>query len=115
MTNTDKLSSLIAKCKAGMYIEVNDHRTLYLSAQQWLDEIMHSDCPPEIDDPTRIRMIQTDTIVSITFYPKTPVSFYKAWGSNIDEAVDNALGYFSTNSAKECSIHSRHLGRLGWR
>jgi len=91
MTTTDKLKLLLATCKAGVSIEVNNHRNVYDTAKQALADAAEHDCPPEIEDEVRQRMIDTNTIVTIHFYPTTPIGFYEVRHYDIDAALDEAL------------------------
>lgn len=87
----EKLQLLLATCKAGVSIEVNDHRNVYESAAQCLANVDKRDCPPEIEPDVRARMIETNTVVTIHFYPQTPVGFYEVWHYDLDAALDEAL------------------------
>ena len=49
------------------------------------------DYKPEIDAAVRAKMIETDTIVEIQFYPVTPIGSHVVWHYDIDTALDESL------------------------
>jgi len=91
---TDKLKDLLARCKCGVFVTVNQHRDYYETAKKTLDEAQGHECPPEIEDDVRRVMIETDTIIRIQFYPRTPSSSYEIWHHDLDAALDEALDVF---------------------
>ena len=91
---TDKLKDLLARCKCGVFLTVNQHRDYYETAENTLDEAQGHECPPEIEDDVRRVMIETDTIIRIQFYPRTPSSSYEIWHHDLDAALDEALACF---------------------
>ena len=87
----DKLKQLLARCKCGVFLTVNEHRDYYRSVAYTLDQIACRECPPEIEDGVRAKMIETDTIVELQFYPDTPVGSYSIYHHDLDAALDEAL------------------------
>lgn len=94
----DKLKELMARCKCGVYLTVNEHRDYYQTAAQALDEAGGFECPPQIEQEVKARMIDTDTIVRLQFYPDTPVGFYSIWHYDLDSALDAALACLTPNA-----------------
>lgn len=90
----DKLKELLKRCAAGVHINVNDHRNVYQSAADWLEERKGFECPPEIDDDVRAKIIETDTIIDIVFYPDTPIGSYNIVHYDLDAALDECLACF---------------------
>jgi hypothetical protein len=88
----DKLKYLLSHCKCGIFITVNEHRDIYQSVQDALEEIDARD--PEISDDVRKKMIETDTIINIHFYPLTPIGFYDIYHYDLEMALDDALSCF---------------------
>ena len=88
----DKLKTLLARCKCGLFLTVNEHRDSYDSAEETLDDARGYECPPNISDDVRAVMIETDTIIRLQFYPDTPISSYEVWHHDLDAALDAALG-----------------------
>lgn len=89
----DKLKTLMAACKCGVYLEVNPQRSVYDTAEQWFanhEAILGplDDLPPE----TRAEMIRLDTVIDLHFYPDTPVGFFRVLHFDLDAALDEALG-----------------------
>lgn len=86
----DKLKLLLNRCKCGVHITVNDHRDVYQTAKQVIEDLESMD--HTVDDETvRAKMIEMDTIVDLHFYPDTPVGFYKVLHYDLDMALDIAL------------------------
>lgn len=91
LSTTDKLKRLLARCKHSVSIEVNDHRDMYQSAENALDDLACLECPPRITDEVRAQIIATDTIVDIHVYPDTAIGSYHIVHHDIDAALDIAL------------------------
>lgn len=88
----DKLKQLLARCKCGVFLTVNEHRDYYQSATERLDELACMECPPEYTDEVRAKMIETNTIIELQFYPDTPIGSYTVLHYDLDSALDEALG-----------------------
>jgi hypothetical protein len=91
----DKLKELLARCKCGVYVQVNVHRDVYETAEQWWetqdicgDSLKFT--PPEV----RAEMIRLNTVVDVQFYPDTPVGFYRVAHHDLDAALGAALACF---------------------
>lgn len=91
----DKLKELLSLCKCGVFLTVNEHRDYYFTAEEALDEAKGRECPPEIDTAVRAQMIALNTIVTIQFYPDTPIGSYEIWHHDLDAALDQCLGCFA--------------------
>jgi hypothetical protein len=89
MSELDKLKRLLARCKAGVTLEVNDHRSVYESAEETLDTF--ADLGFKVDEGIRRKIIETDTLIDLHFYPDTPVGFHKIIHYDLDAALDMAL------------------------
>ena len=87
----DKLQKLLSLCKCGVILTINDHRNIYQSAATYLDDLDDLAC---IDSEIRAKIIETDTIIDLHFYPDTPVGFYKIIHYDLDAALDEALSVF---------------------
>ena len=88
----DKLKELLARCKCGVYVQVNVHRDEYQTAAQWWDgQDISGDSLKDTAPEVRAEMIRLDTVVDVQFYPDTPVSFYRIVHFDIDAALDAAL------------------------
>ena len=93
---TDKLKTLMDRCRCGVHLTINEHRNYYETAKQTLEELDTMECPPEIDPDVRRVMIETDTIVSLYFYPDTPVGSYAVYHYDVDAALALALACLKT-------------------
>lgn len=87
--STDKLKLLLSRCKCGVHLTVNDHRDVYETVEQWLEN-MH-DFAEDLEPDVREQMIANDTIIDLHFYPNTPVGFYKVLHHDLDAALEEAL------------------------
>lgn len=86
------LKKLMEKCKCGVFLVVNEHRDYYQSAQERLDNhYMRLECPPEIPEDVKKKMIELDTIIELQFYPDTPIGSYCILHWDLDTALDEAL------------------------
>jgi hypothetical protein len=85
------IEELAKKCKASVYLTVNEHRNYYQTAEAFLKEREGYACPPEIDDDVRQRMIDTDTVINLQFYPSTPIGSYDIYHFDVEEAIKIAL------------------------
>lgn len=92
---TDKIQRLLARCKCGVHLTVNEHRDSYLPAGEFLDDLesLGFAVQPEV----RAGIIETDTIIDLHFYPDTPVGFYKILHYDLDAALDEALAAVPTS------------------
>lgn len=89
-TATDKLQELIKRCKCGVFVSVNAHRDYYEAPDSYIAR--HE----EIVDPALLaRMVATDTVVEVQFYPETPIGSYVIFDVEIDAALDRALACFA--------------------
>ena len=92
----DKLHALLARCKCGVYLTVNEHRDYYQTPEMRLDEYASMEAPPEIDDDVRAGILRTGNIVDLHFYPDTPIGFYHIVHFDLDEALTTALQILET-------------------
>lgn len=88
----DKLKDLISLCKCGVYVTVNEHRDVYMTALQAIEEYEANGGSVATD--VRDGMMEKDTIVTVQFYPDTPIGFYCVWHYDLDAALDEALACF---------------------
>jgi len=81
------LSELVAACKCGVYVEVNTHRDVYESVDDYLGNKDTAGTPEDVLDGMR----SSDSAVRIQFYPDTPIGFYTVHHHSVDAAVSAAL------------------------
>jgi hypothetical protein len=88
----DKFKKLVQHCKCGVYLQVNAHRDVYETAKQHLEHLEIARGEP-LDIPADVRKVMedTDTIVSLQWYPRTPIGFDEVYHHDIDAAMDAAL------------------------
>ena len=88
----EKLEILLKKCKCGVHLTVNNHRDYYETAEQRLEKLKDLECPPDIEDEVRAKMIKTNTVIELQFYPNTPIGSYEIYHYDMDKCLDEALG-----------------------
>jgi hypothetical protein len=90
------LQGLLDRCKCGVFLTVNEHRDLYQTAEYRLNEIRKwdedgiNDIPPAVLE----KMIETDTIIELQFYPDTPIGSYKIYHYDLQLALEEAMSCF---------------------
>lgn len=103
------MEEVIKKCKAGVYLSVNENRDSYQSVGDRIKEINdldfshnghHKNYEPEIDDKLASKLIEADSIYELQFYPLSPIGFYTVYGSSLSEVVEKALEILKDNYNK---------------
>jgi hypothetical protein len=87
----NKINELISRCKASVSITANNHRDYYQSVEDYIKEIEAMQNDLNIPADVLRRMIETNTVIELQFYPNTPVSFYIIYHYSLDIAIDEAL------------------------
>jgi Holliday junction resolvase RusA-like endonuclease len=85
------MKEILSKCKCGVFFTANEHRDYYESAEEWLVNQMPDQ--PDIDEIGKDvwdKMIETDTVYSLQFYPDTPIGSYKIYHYDYDELLKKA-------------------------
>lgn len=90
-TKMDKLRILLARCKCGVLLTVNEHRNYYDTPQQRLQELDGREFPPSISDEVRAGILSEGIIVELQFYPDTPIGFHTVVHYDLDQALQLAL------------------------
>lgn len=85
----DKLKTLIERCNCGVYLTINDHRTVYQSIDEALENMAL--CGFDIAPKIKEKIIETDTLIDLQFYPDTPVGSFKIIHYDLDAALEEAL------------------------
>jgi hypothetical protein len=85
----ERMKELQAFCRAGIYLSINEHKDYYETIED------HFNNNPFIkDDLTQEeldRIVKADCLVELQFYPSTPITFYRVYGTSIDEVLDKAI------------------------
>lgn len=89
----DKLKELLSKCKCSVELEVNRHKDFYETVEQNIEEEERKEIEKEVWD----KMVELNTIVSLHFYPDTPIGFYKIYHYDLDKCLEEALSIISDN------------------
>lgn len=85
---TDKLSALLARCKCGVHLTVNQHRDYYESV---VAKLAGDEDAKFLEPEVMAQMVATDTVVDLQFYPDTPIGSYRILHHSIEAALDVAL------------------------
>lgn len=79
------MQEIMNACECGVYLESNRHRDYYDSIETAIAELKDN-----VDQETKDRMLKANTIISLQFYPSTPVGFYVVYGTTVDEVITKA-------------------------
>ncbi len=83
------LTELIARCKCGVHLHVNDHLDIYQTVEDAVYELEEMGF---VTDPDmRAKIIETGMLIDLQFYPHTPVGFYKVIHYDIEAALQEAI------------------------
>lgn len=93
----NKLKQLLARCKCGVFLTVNEHRDYYMSVIDRLEELACRECPPQYTEEVKAKMIETDTIIDLQFYPDTPIGSYSIYHYDLDLALEEALACLTSS------------------
>ncbi len=88
---TGKIKQLIENTKCSITLEINQHRDIYESVEQYMQGYPHESFIKDIEQEVYNKMVETDTIIELQVYPNTPISFYKIYGYDLDMVLDEAL------------------------
>lgn len=83
------MEEIIKKCKCGVYLTVNQNRVYYENVAYYISKLLERG--EEIEESIIKDMIVKDTIISLRFYPNTPICFYTVYGSSYDEVIKKSL------------------------
>jgi hypothetical protein len=88
-----KLQQLISRCKGPVHVTCNDHRAGYIRAEEEMDNLQ-LECAPDVMQ----KIVETQTLIHIQFYPDTPIGFYVVAHYDIEAALDRALAILDASS-----------------
>ena len=100
------ITELVSYCKASVSLDVNDHRAVYQTVEQWLEDENH-DGQLEIDEAAKEEMIRTDTCYRLQFYPDTPIGFYVIYGPTLDWVLTEATTALLREKPREDELRKR--------
>lgn len=92
----EKLNKLLSMCKCGVYLTINQHRDSYQSAKDRIKEMFETGQIDGDDISKDIieKMVDTNNIVEIQFYPNTPIGSYYIYHYDLEMAINEALSCF---------------------
>lgn len=86
------LKRLTEFCRASVSIVVNKHRDYYETVGEYMEERDIEGTDPEVI----AKMIKTDNVVELHFYPRTPIGFHVIWHYDVDLALAKALSIMNS-------------------
>ena len=92
----EKLKKLISNCKCEVGLTVNEHLCDYETVEQFFSSYRKDDLE-DIDKEVYSKMIETNMIINLHFYPDTPVGFYSIYHYDLELALDKALEILKLN------------------
>jgi len=81
---------IIRRCKCGVFFYANTHRDIYQSVEDKIIKISSDDNDILIDENIKKKMIETNTILELQFYPNTPIGFYRIFHYDYDKLIEEA-------------------------
>ena len=89
----EKFKELASKCEASVSIDVNAHRDMYQTVEEYFEIILlcNEDLWESLSKEVYAEMVKRNTIVEVRWYPDTPVGFFNVYHYDIDEAMKLAL------------------------
>jgi len=74
--------------KCGLYLTHNEHKDIYQTATDWLNE--HQELHDWKNEEHKLRAISTDEIWILHWYPDTPIGFYSIVAPTLEELLEYA-------------------------
>jgi hypothetical protein len=89
------IQNVIDRCECEVCLTVNQHRSYYQKADEYLLEIKErqsKDFEEQLAEPDVIaKMIELDMVVELQFYPRTPIGFYIVYHHDVQAAIREAV------------------------
>ena len=79
-----KLNELKQRCKGGVTIFFDEHNVNYMAIDRFCEDL-------DIKQDIREKCIEFNSVVSVYFYPDTPIGFYEVNHYDIELAIDECL------------------------
>lgn len=87
----DKLSILISKCKFGISVYINVHKSSHQSVETWFDVTRTRHETIEQLGEKFDKMQELDSIVFIHFYPQNSDEYVNVLHYDLEKAIDECL------------------------
>ena len=84
----ERFKKLISVCKGSVDLCVNAHKDCYTPISEYFKGRPEAE---DIDPEILVKIIEADTLITIHFYPDTPVGFHLVIHYDLDLALDEAL------------------------
>lgn len=80
--------SMFPKHKCGLHLTHNQHKDYYETVEKYFENPWMENW--NIPEDEKKKMIETDEIWELQWYPDTPVGFYKVMGSTLESVLQQA-------------------------
>lgn len=87
----EQLQKLIDHCKGAVHLTINDHRSCYESVLDHIKNCMQDDMTGEIPPTVLDKMVETDTVIQLQFYPRTAIGFFVVFHYDIAAAIQKGI------------------------
>lgn len=87
----EKFQQLLAHCKCGVHLTINENKNYYETAKKYLEELKQKGHLEEVSEEEIKNMIKLDRIIELQFYPNTPIGFYIIYHYDLKKAIEKAL------------------------
>lgn len=91
MNATEKLKELMSLCKSEICLEINHHTLFYDTVTERIKELREGMRQEGISDVIVQRMIETNTVIELSFYPDTPIGSYTLFHYDLDMILEEAV------------------------
>lgn len=79
-----KIEFIVSMCNASVTLSFNDHKDCYKTVGEYLKDNY-------IDVEILEKMIESDTIINLTFYPDSPVGNYNIYHYDLNMILDLSI------------------------
>lgn len=100
--NIDLLQQIVDKCKADVYLAVNNHKSSHQTLSEYLDSMINAEILDEEDIGKKLKqeIIDKDILYELQFYPDTPVGSYSLYHWDLKTILTNALEILKNHENK---------------
>lgn len=92
-TDMEKITRILNRAKAGLYMTVNEHKDTYEPIEKYISHLsaVNSTLIKDTGKDVIAKIIELDNIVEIQVYPDTPIGFYRVVHYDLDMALDKII------------------------
>jgi hypothetical protein len=86
------LQDVIDSCKGEVILSANQNRSNYESIRQYLADEQNRHEELIATREIVAKMIETDRVIQLQFYPRNPIGSYTVYHYSLDAAINEAFG-----------------------